>query len=150
MLEDDLQVVCHLARKCMANPWSGRQVAGELQFVQGVQLVAECDGLCGYAFFRQAGPEVELLQLAVLPAWRRKGVASTLLRQGLKQLHDRQAEVCFIEVRGANTAAHLFYEQAGFHRVGMRKKYYSDPVDDALIMRKLVNGDRTDEDHSRS
>ncbi len=45
-------------------------------------------------------------------------------------------------------SAQLSYEQAGFQRVGLRKKYYSGPVDDAVIMRKSVNRDRNDEDHS--
>jgi len=148
MREDDLASVLGIGRQSMAHPWSPTQLAGELRFPGGVQLVAEQDSLYGYAFFRQAGAEVELLQLAVLSAWRRKGVASILLRQGLQQLYDRQAEVCFLEVRRADTSARLFYEQAGFHRVGVRKKYYSAPVDDAVIMKKSVDRDRNDEDHS--
>ncbi len=148
MGEDDLSLVLDIGRQSMASPWSLRQVAEELQFPKGLQLVAENDELCGYAFFRQVGPEVELLQLAVLPAVRRKGVATALVRRGLSRLCARQAEVCFLEVRKTDTAAQLFYEQAGFQRVGLRKKYYSGPLDDAVIMRKPVNKDRNDEDHS--
>lgn len=148
MLEDDLAPILHIGRQCMAHPWNLALLTGELRFPGGLQLVAEQESLCGYAFFRQAGPEVELMQLAVLPAFRRKGIASKLLWSGLKQLYDRQAEACFLEVRKADSAAQLFYEQAGFHRVGLRKKYYSGPVDDAVIMRKSVNRDRNDEDHS--
>ena len=144
--DNDLEAVCHVARKSMVAPWSPGQVAGELRFPAGLQLVASNDELCGYAFFRQAGPEVELLQLAVLPAFRRRGIASALVRRGLRQL--RAAEVCFLEVRKADTAAQLFYEQAGFCRVGLRKKYYSNPVDDAVIMKKTVDKDRNNEDHS--
>jgi len=136
MREDDLLRVLDIGRRSMAGPWSLAQLTGELRFPDGVQLVAEQDGLCGYAFFRQVGPEVELLQLAVLPVFRRRGIASRLLRRGLKQLCTRQEEVCFLEVRRSDMAARLFYEHAGFRRVGVRKKYYSDPVDDAVIMKK--------------
>jgi len=94
MREGDLSSVFEIGWQSIAHPWSTNQIAGELQFPEGLQVIAECGSLCGYAFFRQAGLEVELLQLAVLPASRRRGIASELLRCGLQQLHDRQAEVC--------------------------------------------------------
>lgn len=141
MQEEDLSSVLDIGRQSMAHPWSRVQLNGELQFPGGVLLVAEQGCLCGYAFFRQAGPEAELLQLAVLPACRRQGVGSTLVRSGLKRLYNRQAEVCFLEVRSRDAAAYDFYLQVGFQQVGRRRNYYSSPVDDAVIMRMELEED---------
>lgn len=141
MGEGDLETVLEVARESMPTPWSLGQFSVELQYDQGVRLVAEQEKLCGFIVFRLIVPEAELLQLAVLPCLRRRGVASSLVLNGLRQLHLQQVEECFLEVRKGNRKGRCFYQQAGFQQVGLRKKYYADPVDDAVLMKKIVQED---------
>lgn len=75
--------------------------------------------------------EWELLNLAVLPAFRRRGVASVLLMK-LLQL---QAGSAFLEVRESNQGARAFYALHGFHQVGLRRNYYSSPTENAIVLR---------------
>ena len=139
MLAADLPVVAELARQSMDGAWSFDQLADELKIGYGLQLVVEENHeLCGYIMFRQVKSEAELLQLAVLPVYRRRGLASGLLDSGIQQLCSRQARVLFLEVRRNNQSARFFYEQAGFSRIGIRKRYYSRPVDDAVVMKRVV------------
>ena len=74
--------------------------------------------------------EWELLNIAVLPAFRRRGVASELLME-LLQL---QAGSVFLEVRESNQGARAFYALHGFHQVGLRRNYYSSPIENAIVL----------------
>ena len=141
MRSGDLEAVLDTARQSLQNPWNFEQFSAELKIPGGLRFVAEQQDFCGYVIFRQVGPEAELLQLAVLSCSRRQGIASALLMYGIRQLFSLHVEECFLEVRNNNRSGRIFYEQAGFHQVGLRKKYYSRPVDDAVIMKKIVNKD---------
>ncbi len=77
----------------------------------------------------------EVLNLAVAPAWRRRGVARALLDQGLEVLSARGAGEVFLEVRVSNQAAQALYVAAGFRPTGMRADYYRNPREDALVLR---------------
>lgn len=97
-------------------------------------LIAEADHrVVAFLAARQVAPgERELLNLAVHPEFRRRGIASSLLQAALGAA---PAE-WFLEVRASNHAAIAFYVQHGFHRAGVRPKYYRDPTEDAVVMRK--------------
>ncbi|MGD1090373.1 MAG: GNAT family N-acetyltransferase [Bryobacteraceae bacterium] len=75
--------------------------------------------------------EREILNLAVIPSYRRRGIASRLLKEEL----DRSSETWFLEVRESNLAALNLYKQMGFTPVGRREQYYQDPSDAAIVMR---------------
>jgi ribosomal-protein-alanine N-acetyltransferase len=86
----------------------------------------------GFLASRQVAPdEREILNLAVDPAQRRKGVARTLLQSELAQGPCRW----FLEVRASNTTAIQLYESAGFERCGSRPGYYQQPAEEAIVMR---------------
>ena len=93
-------------------------------------LVAE-DGsdVAGFLASRTVAPdEIEILNLAVAPRHRRRGIASRLIRElGASQV--------FLEVRVSNSAAREFYRKAGFTEAGIRKHYYDSPLEDAIVMR---------------
>lgn len=127
----------------MTGPWNELQVRSELTAANGLALAAVCDdALCGYVFFRHCPPESELLHLAVAPEWRRQGIGRMLLRQGLLLLSGQGCTVCYLEVRSSNTAARQLYALAGFVETGRRKHYYSQPVEDALLMHgQIVPGE---------
>lgn len=78
-----------------------------------------------------AAGEQEILNLAVDPGWRRRGIGSALVQE----LFGVDPVAVFLEVRESNQAARAFYEGIGFRPVGLRRNYYSDPTETAIVMR---------------
>ena len=76
------------------------------------------------------------MNLAVAPEWRRQGVAQALLTDLLAALRARGIRSLTLEVRASNRPARSLYEKNGFFQAGLRKNYYFQPVEDALILRK--------------
>ena len=91
--------------------------------------VAERDGaVAGFSVYRATdADEWELLNIAVAPEFRRRGVARELLAA-------LPGGRIFIEVRASNMAARGLYESAGFRQVGVRRRYYHSPVEDGIVM----------------
>jgi len=95
--------------------------------------VADLDGqVAGFLVTRRVAPdELEVLNLAVAPPMRRKGVARALVRGVLETLEG----AAFLEVRESNVAARKFYESIGFSAINRRPKYYVDPPEGAIVMK---------------
>lgn len=94
----------------------------------GETVVAEVEGaVVAFLVSRAVAGEAEILNLAVDPAFRRRGAASTLVRS-------LDSEVVFLEVRESNQAAIRLYANLGFQQQGSRPNYYTDPPDNALVM----------------
>jgi ribosomal protein S18 acetylase RimI-like enzyme len=88
----------------------------------------------GFVLSRQTGPgECEILNLAVSPSMRRRGVARRLLEEVL----GREEGAWFLEVRESNSAAIALYQELGFRSMGARKNYYSEPSETGIVMRFL-------------
>jgi ribosomal-protein-alanine N-acetyltransferase len=87
---------------------------------------------------QNGGPEWELENIAVLPEYRRRGLARRLLSALLKQARLQGAERIFLEVRESNLAAIRLYEAAGFQQLGRRREYYLNPTEDALTLVHVV------------
>lgn len=130
----DIDSVAAIEANC-SSPWTMRQVGAECQRKNGLALVASSSSseVMGWCCGLQVGSEVELLKLAVSPAWRRQGVAQALLLELCHQFAARGGEQVFLEVRSQNIPALQLYTKLGWQETGRRKKYYSGPVDDALI-----------------
>ncbi len=90
--------------------------------------------LVGYLCAWVVTDELHINNLAVDPRWRRRGVATWLLREALERGRARQARRAFLEVRVSNLGAQALYAKLGFTRTGIRKRYYSHPVEDAVLM----------------
>lgn len=99
-------------------------------------VVAE-QGLVGLGFIvaRELGSEWEIENVVVAKSSRRRGVGSQLVREILALAKASSAENIFLEVRESNQAARRLYEVCGFQVTGRRSKYYSDPVEDAVLFR---------------
>jgi len=95
--------------------------------------VAVCDGIiAGFLVSRPVAPgEREILNLAVAPAFRRRGIAKTLISDLLIQLR----ETLFLEVRASNQAARNLYISLGFQEVACRPQYYESPPESAIVMK---------------
>ena len=99
-------------------------------------LMAEnAEGELGYLMARLSGEEGEILNLAVLPGYRRQGVGRRLLEHGLAFLVGRGVREAYLEVRESNLAARDLYLGFGFRPVGVRPHYYRNPAEDALVLR---------------
>jgi [ribosomal protein S18]-alanine N-acetyltransferase len=79
--------------------------------------------------------EWEIENVVVAPEVRRRGLATRLLKDLIDQARAEGARAIFLEVREGNGAAHHLYKSAGFHETGRRPRYYSDPVEDAILYR---------------
>lgn len=96
-------------------------------------VAAVGEEVVGFLVGRRLGEEMEILNLAVAPAFRRRGVAARFLEASLALGRRSGARRAFLEVRPSNHGAIAFYGARGFTPTGRRPRYYSDPVEDALI-----------------
>jgi [ribosomal protein S18]-alanine N-acetyltransferase len=101
--------------------------------------VAEEEGIvCGLVVFRTMADEAEILNLAVDSTSRRRGIGSRLMEDVLAACKTAGVKRIFLEVRDSNDAARKFYLRIGFTEVVRRRKYYSEPMEDALVLARTV------------
>jgi ribosomal-protein-alanine N-acetyltransferase len=103
-------------------------------------VCCESEEAIGFIVTRQAADEMEILNLAVQPAARRRGAATQLLHAALNAGRAAGASRVFLEVRELNVAAVAFYQRHGFASAGRRAGYYSSPREAAVILRKELPG----------
>ena len=133
----DVSGIAAIEEICFSDPWCERDILGYVSTEGGMCFVALREGrVIAYILGRLIAPEAEIYRIAVLPEERRRGVGYRLLDLAMKTERGRGLETVFLEVRSKNTAAINLYTSYGFERAGIRKKYYKDPVDDAIIMLK--------------
>lgn len=135
----DIPEVLHIERRSFSIPWQEPTFRGLLRRRSASLLVAEEAGtIVGYAALWYAADEAELGDLAVLPEARRQGLGRWILDRAMEDAKRRGAEQVFLEVRASNEDARRLYEKAGFDTVGVRPSYYSQPVEDAILMRRML------------
>lgn len=126
---------CAAIAAAAPEPWSESQLLSELESPAARLFVAEGEGgVLGFAVFQLAAGEASLYALNVDPAARRKGVGAALLAGALEALKAEGAGQCFLEVRAANAPALALYRRLGFSSAGVRRGFYRDPPDDAVVM----------------
>ena len=129
--------VAELERICFADPWSEKSVASELDNKWALWLVAvEDDQVIGYIGSQTSIDETDVMNVAVHPDFRRRGIAESLIIRLVEELKNRGSHALMLEVRASNAPAIALYEKLGFLQVGCRKNYYRNPKEDALILRK--------------
>ena len=136
MKEGHVAAVAELEKLCFADPWSEKSIASELNNPLALWLVAVEDGsLCGYIGSQSVMGESDMMNVAVHPDHRRKGVGEMLVLALCEALSKENASLA-LEVRASNAPAISLYKKLGFAQVGLRKNYYRNPKEDALILRK--------------
>jgi ribosomal-protein-alanine N-acetyltransferase len=119
------------------NPWTREMYLQELEnrTVSFCFLARDADRrVVGFCSFWRVLDELHINNLAVLPEFRRRGVASALLTRALAEGATLGMRRATLEVRRSNDPARLLYEQFGFSVAGVRHGYYTNPVEDALIL----------------
>lgn len=137
MLEADLAQVVEIEKASMPSPWSKELFEEELHRDAAQYFVAEVDGkVAGYMGYWEAPEEAHIINLAIGPEFRQKGLGLQMMDYCLGFASKRGAKLATLEVRQSNEAAQRLYEKAGFRTVAIRKKYYSDNQEDAVVMIK--------------
>jgi ribosomal-protein-alanine N-acetyltransferase len=148
----DLPAMLAIERASFSDPWSEEAFATALALDRMRVFVAEQgagDGapargdagpsLVGYVVALAAGAEADIADLAVTSEVRRRGIGRMLLEHIVGELGGEGVRLVYLEVRESNRAARAMYEAGGFAAVGVRRRYYRHPVEDALILRREID-----------
>ena len=137
MTEAHVARVAALEQVCFSDPWSENSVRSELDNPLSTWLVAlEGETVLGYVGSQTVLDEADIMNVAVAPEHRRQGIARLLLERLEEALRSRKVHSLTLEVRASNQNAISLYQKLGFLQIGRRPNYYSNPKEDALILRK--------------
>jgi len=137
MTERDLDEVMQIERLSFSTPWSRRLFERELSWPFAktfVALEAPQNLIVGYLCFWLMSRETHILNLAVHPERRRRGIGTRLLQYGLNYCREKGTQEITLEVRRSNYKAISLYRNFQFQPQGIRPRYYSDSGEDAVIM----------------
>ncbi len=133
MTENHAAELAKLDQICFNVPWSEKSFREEAENNLAKYFVAEEDGnIIGYCGIWCVQDEGQITNIAVLPEYRRLGVASRLLERLIDECSELLQMV--LEVRESNVGAISLYEKYGFKKAGMRKNFYHSPTENAIIM----------------
>lgn len=142
----DVAALAVLERAAFDDPWSVAQLTEALGWSGAIAFVVDGSrGIAGYVLGRVVVDEGEILSIAVDPALRRAGLGRALLDGALAAMVDRGARAAWLEVRVSNAAARAMYGAAGFVAAGLRRGYYRQPPEDALVLRRDLTDGRVNE-----
>ena len=137
MKAEHVPQVAQLEKLCFADPWSEMSIASELRSIWSYWVVAlDGERVVGYVGSQSSVDESDIMNVAVHPDYRRRGIAENLIHNLVADLKTRGSHALMLEVRASNDPAIALYEKLGFRQVGLRKNYYRNPKEDALILRK--------------
>jgi len=141
MSKEDVKELAELDKKVFSVPWSERSFCEECNNRIAHYFVAkEKSHVIAYAGFWHVADEGDITNIAVLPEYRRQGIGGRLLQTLINTAKELKLELLTLEVRESNNAAIALYERYGFEKIGMRKNYYHDPRENALIMTLYFGG----------
>lgn len=135
MVPEDLAVVADLEKVCFSVPWSEILLQEALECpLDHIWVLEEEMQVVGYCDFRVIAGEGELMRIAVSPKAQGRGYGRKLMEHLEADARACQAEEITLEVRASNESAIRLYKACGFQTEAVRKRYYTHPVEDALIM----------------
>lgn len=130
-----LERLLEIENRCYTVPWSADAFLQEIGNPIARLWTAQVNGRpAGFILYWVLDFEVNLLNLAVHPENRKKGVAKLLLNHMVEEATAKGVEALWLEVRVSNTGAIRLYERFGFEKAGLRRKYYDDTQEDAIVM----------------
>ena len=151
MRPDDLEEVMVIEREAFRHPWSLELFRRELEhdwstILVGVEPLTSAPGkgserIVAFLIYWLVHDEVHILNVAVAPEHRRKGIARILMTECEKRAHQANAALMTLEVRRSNQAALDLYREFDYRAVGVRPNYYVDEGEDAIVMVKELKRD---------
>src|SRR5829696_7228176 len=146
MSEHDLLEVVEIEEQSGLSRWGWAAYYAELQGANhDLMLIAKPSPvnaparIAGYIVARETAGELHINNVAVRSDYRRRGIGAALLTRVIEEARRRKANAAFLEVRSANQPAQALYEKKGFKAIARRPNYYSEPLEDAVVM-SLVLG----------
>jgi len=137
MMACDVPQIAEIEKICFSDPWSENSIRSELDNRLSCWLVAlQGDQVVGYVGSQTVLDGSDMMNIAVLPDFRKQGIAESLIKDLILRLQLRKSRCLILEVRASNKPAIKLYEKLGFVEIGRRRNYYRNPKEDALIMRK--------------
>ncbi len=137
----DLDEMLPIEAESFTAPWTRKMFEGELRgnsFARFLLARESSEGrpgkLAGYLCYWIVFEELRLMNLAVAPEARRRGLGTWLVRQAVEEARQTTGQRALLEVRASNKAARALYGNLGFRETGQRRRYYVDPVEDAVLM----------------
>lgn len=142
MTEHDLLEVVEIEEQSGLSRWGWGAYYAELQggnrelMLVAKPLYVHVDerNIAGYIVARETAGELHINNVAVREQYRRRGYGALLLGRVLDEARRKRATAAFLEVRDGNSAAQALYRKCGFRGIAKRANYYSDPVEDAIVM----------------
>ncbi len=140
MTEADLPEVLAIENLSFPIPFSEKLYRMELQLeVAHLYVVRSERKIIGYIDFWRIGPEMHVISIAVHPDWRQHGIGGILIDLLIKEGKRHSVEKISLDVRPSNQAGLTLYKKYGFEQVGIRKSYYQDNQEDALLFSLSLN-----------
>ncbi len=139
----DARGLAEIEKRCFSVPWSEASLYETVSEKTSSFFVADDNGeLAGYIGAYFVLDEGYITNIAVLPEYRRRGIAEKLIRSLIAEAEAREASFLTLEVRAGNAPAIKLYEKLGFGRVGVRRGFYTEPCEDAQLMTLFLRKDR--------
>lgn len=132
---NDVAEIVKIENACFSTPWSEGSIRESLENENSHFYLALADGVtAGYIGVQIFSKEGYFTNIAVLPEYRRRGIARALINRAL----ENEMEFLTLEVRESNATAISLYESLGFERVGERPRFYREPEENAILMTKYL------------
>lgn len=139
MTVQDIDQVMLVEKESFTLPWSRESYMGELKNNFATYLVCDYEGeVAGYVGIWVVFEDAHITNVAVGPNFRRMGMGNALMQEAEKVAREKRAVRILLEVRPSNESALNLYKNQGYVSTGLRKGYYSDNSEDAIIMTKLL------------
>lgn len=136
MTSEHISQIALLEKDCFSSPWSEKALSEELNNVNSHFLVAVSDEVLGYIGVQEICGEAYVTNIAVFDKHRKKGIGRNLLCSAVEGAKSRGCEFITLEVRESNESAISLYTSEGFEIAGIRKKFYTDPIENGIIYTK--------------
>lgn len=148
--EEDTARIAEIERAVFSDAWSEAGIRETMeQKTAGIYVVEAGETTAGYVVIYSVLDESEVARIAVSPEFRRKGVAGLLLDTVISEGVSNGTVTWYLEVRESNSAARALYQKKGFRDIGIRKGFYENPKEDAVLMTlslETVSGVQEDRD----
>ncbi len=136
----DVKEIAEIENLCFSVPWSEKAVEEFIENPLCVMFCAKQNGIiAGYVGLYIIIGDCDIANVAVLPEFRKRGIAIKLMEHAESFAKEKNVNKLMLEVRASNLPAISLYEKLGFSTVGIRKNYYTQPKEDALLMDKTID-----------